>query len=141
MRTEKKLCFQRLYSLMPNSHRPPDTSLCRVRRCESSHRPTGAICVGVRPAVAPAVPAPPDDAERTSRAVGPTQFTPPHQTRQNSPVCHVCCAGVNWKTALNVFRDFKFSVGNSLELSAMQFTPSKRTRRSQDSFVVSGVAV
>ena len=108
---------------MPNSHRPArhKTVLSvSVGRCESSHRPTGAICVGVRPAVAPAVPAPPDDAERTSRAVGPTQFTPPHQTRQNSPVCHVCCAGVNWKTALNVFRDFKFSVGNSLYKSMVR---------------------
>ena len=31
------------------------------------------------------------EAERTCRAVGPTQFTPPHQTRQDGPVsCLVC---------------------------------------------------
>jgi len=48
-------------SLMPNSHRPPDTtrqcSLCRVRWCELSRsdRLTGAFCVAVRPAVAPVV--------------------------------------------------------------------------------------
>jgi len=29
------------------------------------------------------------DAERTCRAVGPTQFTLPHQTRQDGPVCVV----------------------------------------------------
>ena len=44
----------------------PDTTrrccLCRVRWCELSRpdRPTSTFCVGVRPAVAPAVPAPPD---------------------------------------------------------------------------------
>ena len=34
-----------------------------------------------------------------------------------------------------------FSVGDSLELSGIQFTPPKRTRHRQDSFVVSGVAM
>jgi len=34
-----------------------------------------------------------------------------------------------------------FSVGDSLELSGIQFTPSKRTRHRQDSCVVSDVAV
>ena len=29
------------------------------------------------------------DAERTCRAVGPTQLTPPHPTRQDGPVCVV----------------------------------------------------
>jgi len=29
------------------------------------------------------------DAERTCRAVGPTQFTPPNKTRQDGPVCVV----------------------------------------------------
>ena len=37
--------------------------------------------------------------------------------------------------------DFKFSVGDSLELSGIQFTPPKWTRHRQDSFVMSGVAV
>ena len=43
---------------LPNSHRSPDTiSLSGVRRCELSlfDRPTSAFCVGMRPAVAPAV--------------------------------------------------------------------------------------
>ena len=65
------------------------------------------------------------DAERTCRAVGVTQFTPPHQTRQDGPVCVVSGAR----------SDFKFSVGDSLELSGIQFTLPKRTRHRQDSFV------
>ena len=48
-------------------------------------RRTSSFCVGVRPAVALRRRTQ-SDAERTCRAVGPTQFTPPHQTRQNSPV-------------------------------------------------------
>ena len=57
-------------SLMPNSHRPPDTTrrcgLSRVGRCElsQSDHPTSAFCVGVRPAVAPTVHAPPDTLRR-----------------------------------------------------------------------------
>ena len=37
--------------------------------------------------------------------------------------------------------DFKFSVNDSLELSGIQFTPPKRTRQRQESFVVSDMAV
>ena len=70
--------------------------------CELSQPDRPAFSVKVRRAVAPAVPAPPDTPRRTDRAVGPTQFTPPHQTRQDGPVCVV--SGVHWKTALNVFR-------------------------------------
>ena len=55
--------------------------------------------------------APPDtlrrrpDTERTCLAVGPTQFTPPNQTRQNSPVCVVSGMAV-WigQSLHNVFR-------------------------------------
>jgi len=38
------------------------------------------------------------DTQRTCLAVGPTYFTPPHQTRQNSPVCVVSArrGGVNY---------------------------------------------
>jgi len=79
------------------------------------------------------------DAERTCRTVGPTQFTPPQQTRRDGPVCVV--SGVNWTIALNVFSDFKFSVGDTLELSGIQLAPPKRTRHRQDNLVVSGVAV
>ena len=73
--------------------------LCRVRRCELSlpDHPTSAFCVRVRPAVAlrrrTQLHRP--DTERTYLAVGPTQFTPPHRTRQNSPVCLVWRGGVN----------------------------------------------
>ena len=83
------------------------------------------------------------DAECTCPAVGPTQFTPSHQTRRDGPVSvvfGVWRAGMNWQLLLTC-SDFKFSVGDSLELSGITFTPPKRTRHRQDSFVVSGVAV
>ena len=51
-------------------------------------RPTSAFSVGVRPAVAPSVPAPPDT-PTLNALVGPTQFTRPHRTRQDGPVCVV----------------------------------------------------
>ena len=88
-------------TLTLNSHRPPDTtrqcSLCRVRRCELSRpdRPTSAFCVGVRPAVALRLQTH-SDAERTCRAVGPTQFTLPHptpDTTRRSCLCRVWCDG------------------------------------------------
>jgi len=59
-------------------------------------------------------------------------------------VTNVCSWYTNWTklTWPDLARsDFKFSVGDSLELSGIQFTPPKRTRHRQDSFVVSGVAV
>jgi len=81
--------------LMPSAHRPPDKTRrscrCHVRQRELS-RPDK--CVRRRSASSGRT-APPDtlrhrsDTERTCLAVGPTQFTPPHQTRQNSPVCVV----------------------------------------------------
>jgi len=69
------------------------------------------------------------DAERICRAVGPTQFTPPHQTRRDGPVSvvfGVWRAGMNWQLLLTC-SDFKFSVGDSLESSGIPFTPPKRT--------------
>ena len=50
---------------------------------------------------------------------------------------------MNWTVPTNVLNwsDFKLSVGVSLELSGIQFTPPKRARHRRDSFVVSGVAV
>jgi len=79
--------------LMPNSHRPPDKTrrscLRRIRRCELS-RPDKCV---LRRSASSGRTAPPDTlrhrpgTERTCLAVGPTQFTPPHQTRQNSLVC------------------------------------------------------
>ena len=44
------------------------------------------------------------DTERTCLAVGPTQITPPHQTRQNSPVCVVSGVSLVSQTLLLVFR-------------------------------------
>ena len=64
---------------------------CLMWRCESS-RPDNCV---LRRSASSGRTAPPDtlrhrpDTERTCLAVGPTQFTPPHQTRQNSPVCVV----------------------------------------------------
>jgi len=55
-------------------------SVYQVVRIESARQ--------VRPVVALRRPTH-SDTERTCLAVEPTQFTPPHQTRQNSPVCVV----------------------------------------------------
>ena len=82
------------------------------------------------------------DAERTCREVGPTKFTPPYQARQDGPVCVVSSGVPVWiGRLLWTCSDFKFSVGDSLELSGIQFTPPKRTQHRQDSFVASDVAV
>ena len=69
----------------------------------------------------------------------PNSHRQPDASRQSCP-CRVWCACVNWTIATNVF-GLHTSVGDSLELSGIQFTPPKRTRHRQDSFVVSGVAV
>jgi len=124
---------------MPNSHHPPDTTiqscLCLVRRCELSRsdRPTSAFSVRVRPAVALSVPAPPDTSTLNA-LVGPTQFTPPHQTRQDGPVCVV--SGVVWcrrqlDDCSERVQTLNFSVGDSLALSGIQFTPRNRTIETQ----------
>jgi len=68
------------------------------------------------------------------------QFTPP--ARQDKTVPSVLSGVPVWiGRLLWTCSDFKFSVGDSLELSGIQFTLPKRTRHRQDSFVVSGVAV
>ena len=99
--------------VMPNSHGPPYTtrpcSLCRVRRCELSRsdRHTSAFCVGVRPAVAPAVSAPPNTLRRRTHLSGgqaDSIHTVTPDTTRRSCLCRVWCAGVNWTIALNVFR-------------------------------------
>ena len=65
------------------------------------------------------------------------------QTRQDGPVCVVSGVTVTvWiERLLLTCSDFTFSVGDSLELSDIQFKPPKRTRHRQHSLVVSGVAV
>jgi len=55
-------------------------------------------------------------------------------TTKPSSLCRVWRGGVNWTIAIN-------TVGDSVQLSGIQFTPPKRTRHRQDRFVVSGVAV
>ena len=103
-----------------------------------------AFCVGVRPAVAPAVPAPPDTLRRWTHLSGgradSIHTATPDATRR-SCLCRVWCAAVWTGRLLWTCSDFKFSVGDSPVLSGIQFTPPKRTRHRQDSFVVSGVAV
>ena len=71
----------------------------------------------------------------------PNTHRPPDTTRQDRPVC--VASGVPAWTGrlLWTCSHFKFSVGDSSELSGIQFTPPKRTRNGQDSFVVSCVAV
>ena len=53
--------------------------------CKNWVGPTSAFCVGVRPAVAPAMPAPPDTLRRWTHL-----FTPPH-TRHDKTVLSVSC--------------------------------------------------
>jgi len=71
-------------------------SSCLMWRCELS-RPDKCV---LRPSAFGGRIAPPDtlqhrpDTERTCQAVGPTQYTPPHQTRQNSRVCVVSSVAV-----------------------------------------------
>ena len=59
---------------------------------------TSAFCVGVRPAVAPAVPAPPDTLRRWTHLSGgraeSIHTATPDTTRRYCP-CRVWCAGVN----------------------------------------------
>ena len=62
-------------------------------------------------------------------------------TTKQSCLCRVWRSGVNWGQLLLTCSDFKSSVGDSLELSGIQFTTPKRTRYRQDSFVVSGASV
>ena len=110
---------------MSNSHRPPDTTrqccLCRVYDDVNWVDPTSAFCVGVRPAVAPAVPAPPDTLRRWTHLSGgraDSIHTTKSDTTRRSCLCRVWCAGVNLTIALNVFR-LQLSVGDSLELSGI----------------------
>jgi len=58
--------------------------------------------------------------------------------RQARQSCRVWCAGVN---LFDCSERVQTSVGDSLELSGIPFTPPKRTQQRQDNFVVSGAAV
>ena len=115
--------------------------LCRVRRSELSRPdcPTSVFCVGVRPAVAPAVPAPPDTLRRRTHLSG--RLSSHRHTRRDKTVLSGSC-----RCELD---DCSGRVQTSDFLSAtvlscrepIQFTPPKRTRHRQDSFVVCAVAV
>jgi len=75
--------------------------------------------------------------------VGPTQFTPPHQSTRHDKNCRACVvSGVAvWiGQLLLTCSDLRFSVVDSLESSRTQFTPPRQTRHRQDSFVGSGLA-
>jgi len=127
-----------LLRVMPNSRLPPDTTRqccpCRVRRCELSRPEKFVLCSAV------ALRSPThSDAERTCRAVGPTQFPPPHQTRKT--VLSVSCL-----TCRCEFGDWSERVQTSNFLSATVFScrESNSSERDTDKTVLSclaGVAV
>ena len=127
-------------TLTPNSHRPPDTTrqccLCRTSGGVNWVGPTSAFCVGVRPAVAPAVSAPPHTLRRwthLSGAVGPTQSTAPHQTRHDGPVCVVSSESMWIGRLLWACWDFKifcrrqsWVVGNTIHTAEVDATQTRR---------------
>jgi len=81
----------------------------RVRQCELSRhdRSTSAFCVGVRPAVALTVPAPPYTLRRKTRLSGgraDSIHTVTPDTTRRSCLCRISYVSVNWTIALNVFR-------------------------------------
>jgi len=65
------------------------------------------------------------------------QFTPPHQTRQDGPVCVV--SGVNWTIALNAFR-FRISCRPATVLSCRESSSHRRSGRDTDKTVLSCLA-
>jgi len=67
----------------------------------------------------------------------PLHTATPDTTKQ-SCLCRVGRGGVNWTVLLLKRSDFNCSVGDSLELSRIQFTPPRQTRRGQDCFVWPG---
>ena len=73
---------------------------------------------------------------RRSRIM-PNSHRSSNTTKRSCP-CRVRCAGCcELNDCCGGVQTSNFSVGDSLELSGIQFTPSKRTRHRQDSFVVS----
>ena len=109
-------------------------------------RRTSAFCVGVRPAVAQRCPTHFDTDQKhnapdclSGRAE--SIYIATSDTTKQFCVCRVWRGGVNWTIAINVFRLKKITVGDSLELPRIQFTPPKRMQHIQDIFVMSGVAV
>ena len=66
----------------------------------------------------------------------PNSHRSSNTTKRSCP-CRVRCAGCELNDCCGGVQTSNFSVGDSLELSGIQFTPAKRTRHRQDSFVVS----
>jgi len=111
-----------------------------ARRCKLSRpdRPTSPFCVGVRPAVAPAVPSATRHTATLNALVGRSGRLNSHcHTRHDKTVLSVSCLVCQCELddcSERVQNVFKFSVGVSLELSGIQFTPPKRTRHRQEQF-------
>ena len=78
------------------------------------------------------------DAERTCRAVGPTQFTP--DTTRQSCLCRVWCACVNWTIALNVFRLPHFLSATVLSCRESNSHCQQQSGRDTDKTVLSCLA-
>ena len=89
--------------------------------------PTSAFCVGVRPAVAPAVPAPPDTLRRWTHLSG--RLSSQRHTRHDKTVLSLSCPV--W-TALNVFRLQAFCrrqswvVGNPIHTAEADATKTRQ---------------
>jgi len=69
---------------------------CLVWRCELG-RPAKWI---LRRSASSGRSVPPDTDQTQNALVEPIQFTLPHETRQNSPICR---GGVNWTIAIHMF--------------------------------------
>jgi len=88
-----------------------------VRRSASSGR-TGSACAARH-------------TPTLNTLVGRTRFTAPHQTRDKT-VLSVSCLVCRCGRLLRTSSCCKFSVGDSLELSGIQFTQPRRTRHRRD---------
>jgi len=120
---------------MPNSHRPPENTtrscLRRVRRCELSRPVSECVRRSHRQCLRRPTHS---DAERTCQAVGPTQFTPPHQTRQDGPVCVVSGAPV-WIERVQTSNFLSATV-----LTCRESNSRRRSGRDSDKTVLSCLA-
>ena len=119
-------------SCLPGLRRDSLVLSCHDRR-------TSASCAGVRPAVAMRRPTQARRRTHLSGCRADLVHTATPDTTKQSCLCRVWCDGVNWTIAINVFKLQIFYRRQSRV--AGQFTPLKRARHRQDSFVVSGVVV
>jgi len=110
------------------SARSPDK--CVLRRSASGGR-TGSACATRHTPTLNAL------VGRSGRRLNLHRHT--RQTKQSCLVVYGFAMGTG--QLLITGSEFKFSVGDSLELSRIQFTPPRQTRHRQDCSVASGVAV